>query len=77
VRKLLGVGFPGESARVEWLAESVLDNTRAQSELHVVEVSEELDAPAVLLRPDGHVVWVGDDQQELAGRLSRWFGAAR
>jgi 2-polyprenyl-6-methoxyphenol hydroxylase-like FAD-dependent oxidoreductase len=44
---------------------------------HVVDVSEELDAPAVLLRPDGHVVWVGDDQQELAGRLSRWFGAAR
>ncbi|MEV4601641.1 rifampin monooxygenase [Amycolatopsis sp. NPDC049253] len=42
---------------------------------HVVEVSEELDAPAVLLRPDGHVVWLGDDQQELETRLSRWFGA--
>jgi hypothetical protein len=43
---------------------------------HVVDVSEELDAPAVLLRPDGHVAWVGDDQQELRGRLSEWFGAA-
>ena len=43
---------------------------------HVVDVSEELDAPAVLLRPDGHVAWVGDDQQELLGRLPRWFGAA-
>ncbi|MGW8889116.1 rifampin monooxygenase [Streptomyces sp. NPDC055749] len=43
---------------------------------HVVEVGEELDAPAVLLRPDGHVAWVGDDQQELLGRLSEWFGAA-
>ncbi|MEV8609996.1 rifampin monooxygenase [Amycolatopsis sp. NPDC051373] len=42
---------------------------------HVVDVSEELDAPAVLLRPDGHVVWLGDDQQGLATRLSRWFGA--
>ncbi|MDF9810814.1 rifampin monooxygenase [Streptomyces sp. SPB162] len=43
---------------------------------HVVDVSEEPDAPAVLLRPDGHVAWVGADQQELLGRLPRWFGAA-
>ncbi|WP_406446708.1 rifampin monooxygenase [Streptomyces sp. NBC_01613] len=43
---------------------------------HVVDVSEELDAPAVLLRPDGHVAWVGEDQQELFGLLPKWFGAA-
>ncbi len=43
---------------------------------HVVDVSEELDVPAVLLRPDGHVAWAGEDQQDLAGRLPRWFGAA-
>jgi 2-polyprenyl-6-methoxyphenol hydroxylase-like FAD-dependent oxidoreductase len=41
----------------------------------VTDVSEELDAPAVLLRPDGHVAWVGDDQQTLTERLSRWFGS--
>ncbi|GIE88210.1 rifampin monooxygenase [Actinoplanes regularis] len=43
---------------------------------HVVDVSEELDVPAVLLRPDGHVAWAGDDQEELVTHLPRWFGAA-
>ncbi|MCE3555339.1 rifampin monooxygenase [Pseudonocardia sp. RS11V-5] len=44
---------------------------------HVVDVSEELDAPAVLLRPDGHVAWAGEDQSELLARLPRWFGPPR
>ncbi|MFI5537205.1 rifampin monooxygenase [Nocardia sp. NPDC051900] len=43
---------------------------------HVVDVSEELEVPAVLLRPDGHVAWVGADQQDLLEHLPRWFGAA-
>ncbi|MFI0262340.1 rifampin monooxygenase [Streptomyces sp. NPDC017056] len=42
---------------------------------HVVDVSEELDVPAVLLRPDGHVAWAGEDRQELLARLPQWFGA--
>ncbi|MFF1723914.1 rifampin monooxygenase [Streptomyces sviceus] len=43
---------------------------------HVVDTGEELDAPVVLLRPDGHVAWAGEDQAELLDRLPRWFGAA-
>jgi 2-polyprenyl-6-methoxyphenol hydroxylase-like FAD-dependent oxidoreductase len=42
---------------------------------HVVDFSEELDVPAVLLRPDGHVAWAGEDQADLLTRLPRWFGA--
>ncbi|MFE0641031.1 rifampin monooxygenase [Streptomyces sp. NPDC058877] len=43
---------------------------------HVVGVSEELDAPAVLVRPDGHVVWVGERREELRDALAEWFGVA-
>ncbi|MFD6802281.1 rifampin monooxygenase [Streptomyces cyaneofuscatus] len=42
---------------------------------HVADVPEELDAPPVLLRPDGHVAWAGEEQKELDGALRRWFGA--
>jgi rifampicin monooxygenase len=41
----------------------------------VVDSSEELDPPAVLLRPDGHVAWVGEDQTDLVSQLAKWFGA--
>ncbi|MFJ9843569.1 rifampin monooxygenase [Kitasatospora sp. NPDC101155] len=43
---------------------------------HVVDATEELDVPAVLLRPDGYVAWVGEDRQSLLDALARWFGAA-
>ncbi len=44
---------------------------------HVTDAADELDAPAVLLRPDGHVAWAGDDQEDLTRHLPRWFGTAR
>ncbi len=44
---------------------------------HVSDGGAELDAPAVLLRPDGHVAWVGEDQRGLNEQLLRWFGPAR
>jgi 2-polyprenyl-6-methoxyphenol hydroxylase-like FAD-dependent oxidoreductase len=43
---------------------------------HVIDVSDELDVPAVLLRPDGYVAWAGGDQQDLLHHLPRWFGRA-
>ncbi|WP_439680763.1 rifampin monooxygenase [Embleya sp. MST-111070] len=41
---------------------------------HVADPTAALDAPCVLLRPDGHIAWIGDNQQELNTHLSRWFG---
>jgi rifampicin monooxygenase len=30
----------------------------------------------VLLRPDGHVAWVGDEEADLLSQVPKWFGAA-
>jgi hypothetical protein len=43
---------------------------------HVIDISEDLEVPAVLLRPDGHVAWVGNDQRDLLSQLPTWFGDA-
>jgi hypothetical protein len=40
----------------------------------VTDTSSDIEVPALLLRPDGHVVWVGDDQHELLDGLAKWFG---
>lgn len=39
----------------------------------VVDASAELGPRALLLRPDGHVAWAGDDQDELEAHLRRWW----
>jgi 2-polyprenyl-6-methoxyphenol hydroxylase-like FAD-dependent oxidoreductase len=44
---------------------------------HLADPTAPLDVPCVLLRPDGHVAWIGDDQRELDGHLGRWFGLRR
>ncbi|MEU8331769.1 rifampin monooxygenase [Micromonospora sp. NPDC048839] len=41
---------------------------------HLADPTAALDVPGVLLRPDGHVAWIGDDQESLDDHLSRWFG---
>ncbi|MFI1994489.1 FAD-dependent monooxygenase [Actinoplanes sp. NPDC020271] len=43
---------------------------------HLADPAAAVDVPALLLRPDGHVAWIGDDQPGLDQQLSRWFGDA-
>ncbi|MFB6891419.1 FAD-dependent monooxygenase [Kitasatospora sp. NPDC056327] len=43
-------------------------------EAAVPAVPAALATPAVLLRPDGHVVWTGTDRTGLGTALTRWFG---
>ncbi len=40
----------------------------------VADPTAALDAPCVLLRPDGHIAWIGEKQEDLNDHLSRWFG---
>ena len=41
---------------------------------HLADPTAAVDVPCLLLRPDGHVAWIGDDQQDLDDHLARWFG---
>ncbi|MGW0705216.1 rifampin monooxygenase [Streptomyces sp. NPDC002643] len=41
---------------------------------HLTDPTAALDVPCVLLRPDGHVAWIGENQGDLDDHLSRWFG---
>ncbi len=42
----------------------------------VSDPTASLDVPALLVRPDGHIAWIGQRQGELDDHLTRWFGAA-
>ena len=41
---------------------------------YLADPTAALEVPAVLIRPDGYLAWIGDDQQDLDDHLSRWFG---
>ncbi|RDI52963.1 FAD-dependent monooxygenase [Nocardia mexicana] len=41
----------------------------------ITDPTAALDVPALLLRPDGHVAWIGERQQDLNHHLARWFGS--
>ncbi|MFC6157410.1 FAD-dependent monooxygenase [Kribbella jiaozuonensis] len=42
---------------------------------YLADPSAPIDAPGILLRPDGHIAWLGDNQHDLNTHLTRWFGS--
>ncbi len=61
----------GWSDRVDHLADPTADVGAVAG----AGVGAVADVPGVLLRPDGHITWIGGDQQGLDRALGRWFGA--
>ncbi|TDU82264.1 2-polyprenyl-6-methoxyphenol hydroxylase-like FAD-dependent oxidoreductase [Kribbella voronezhensis] len=47
---------------------------RVDHVVETVDASEGLDFPAALLRPDGHIAWIGDNNPDLFTHLTKWFG---
>ncbi|MEV1012511.1 FAD-dependent monooxygenase [Micromonospora sp. NPDC049801] len=41
---------------------------------HLADAGAAVDVPCLLLRPDGYVAWIGDEQRNLDDHLARWFG---
>ena len=65
----------GRGLLLDRTGELVVDGWDDRVDL-VADATADLDVPAALVRPDGHVAWVGDSQDDLTSHLSRWFGAA-
>ncbi|RDI60385.1 rifampin monooxygenase [Nocardia pseudobrasiliensis] len=40
----------------------------------IADPTAALDVPALLLRPDGYIAWIGEDQRDVNDHLARWFG---
>ena len=75
-----GVGFAAVSAagwadRVDHVVDAGPDPDAGVGPEPVPGPGPELSG--ILLRPDGHVVWGGENQSGLVPRLTQWFGIAR
>jgi 3-(3-hydroxy-phenyl)propionate hydroxylase len=74
---LLNLGEPGGFDISPWANRVRLVDARHDGVWELPVLGEIAAPPAVLIRPDGHVAWVGDlTEPELPGGLATWFGAA-
>ena len=74
---LLNLGAPGGFDIAPWADRVRLVDARHDGAWELPVLGEVAAPPAVLIRPDGHVAWVGDlADPELPRALATWFGAA-
>jgi 2-polyprenyl-6-methoxyphenol hydroxylase-like FAD-dependent oxidoreductase len=72
---LLNLGEPGDLDIAAWADRVKLVNARYDGTWELPVVGAVSAPSAVLIRPDGHVAWVGERSQKgLRDALIRWFG---
>jgi hypothetical protein len=73
---LLNLGEPDRFDVARWAGRIRLVDARCVGRWELPVVGEVIAPPAVAIRPDGYVAWVGDlTDPELPRALTRWFGA--
>jgi hypothetical protein len=72
---LLKLREPGAFDIDEWVARVRVVDARCEGSWELPAIGE-VDAPtALLIRPDGHVAWVGESaDSRLTDTISKWFG---
>jgi hypothetical protein len=74
---LLNLGEPGGLDLSPWADRVRSVDARYDGVWELPVLGQVTAPPAVLIRPDGHVVWVGElTDPELPRALETWFGAA-
>jgi hypothetical protein len=74
---LLNLGEPGAVDFAAWAGRVQLIDAEYGGAWELPAIGAVTAPTAVLVRPDGHVAWVGEgDQLGLADALTTWFGTA-
>ena len=72
---LLNLGEPGVIDITAWAERVRLVDAASEGPWELPVIGAVTAPPAVLVRPDGHVAWVGDGTDTgLRSSLTRWFG---
>ena len=73
---LLNLGEPGSFDIAPWANRVQLVDAKYLGDWELPVLGVVAPPPSVLIRPDGHVAWVGDaSQRGLTDALTTWFGA--
>jgi 2-polyprenyl-6-methoxyphenol hydroxylase-like FAD-dependent oxidoreductase len=71
---LLNLGEAGSIDLTPWGGRVQVIDARYEGRWELPAIGSVTPVSAVLIRPDGHVAWLGDLQRGLADALTTWFG---